>query len=260
MQIKDLEEEHKQTYFFCLEDWSDEMKEAGDHKEKWFERMKDKGLRVKIVVENGKVCGMIQYLPIEHSIVEGKDLYFIYCIWVHGYKNKGVGNYQKKGIGKALLQAAEDDVKTLGAKGIAAWGLALPFWMRASWFKKQGFKKVDKESMRVLLWKPFTSDAIPRKWIKEKKEPGKSEGKVNVTAFTNGWCPAMSITFERTKRAASELGDKVEFTEIQTHQPEVFNEWGISDAIYIDGKQLGAGPPPSYEKIKKKIRKRVKRI
>src|SRR3989304_4971376 len=114
MQIKDLEEEHKQTYFFCLEEWSDEMKEAGDHKEKWFERMKDKGLRVKIVVENGKVCGMIQYLPIEHSIVEGKDLYFIYCIWVHGYKNKGVGNYQKKGIGKALLQAAEDDVKTLG--------------------------------------------------------------------------------------------------------------------------------------------------
>ena len=62
---------------------------------------------------------------IEHSIIEGKDLYFIYCIWVHGYK-KGVGNHQKKGIGKALLQAAEEDAESKGAKGIAAWGLSMP--------------------------------------------------------------------------------------------------------------------------------------
>ena len=260
MQINDLTEEHKNIYFCCLEDWSDEMKEAGDHKEKWYEFMRDKGLRVKIAIKDEKVCGMIQYLPVEHSFIEGKELYFIHCIWVHGYKKKGIGNYQKQGIGKALLQAAEEDTKASGAKGIAAWGISLPWWMKASWFKKQGYEKVDKEGMQVLMWKPFSADAAPPKWIREKKKPDTTHGKVNVTAFSNGWCPAMNITFERTKQAAIELGDKVEFNEIHTHKPEVFNEWGISDAIYIDGKQLRYGPPPSYQKLKKKIVRKVKKL
>ena len=38
------------------------------------------------VGDNGEVGGMIQYIPIEHSFAEGKNLYFINCIWVHGYK------------------------------------------------------------------------------------------------------------------------------------------------------------------------------
>ncbi len=101
MKIIDLSEKYYSTYFMCLEDWSDEMKEAGNHKEMWFQKFKDKGLRVKIVVENDKVCGMIQYLPIEYSVCEGKDLYFINCIWVHGHK-KGIGNFQKRGIGTEL--------------------------------------------------------------------------------------------------------------------------------------------------------------
>jgi len=41
---------------------------------------------VLTVDDNGKVGGMIQYIPIEHSFAEGKDLYFINCILVHGYK------------------------------------------------------------------------------------------------------------------------------------------------------------------------------
>jgi N-acetylglutamate synthase-like GNAT family acetyltransferase len=59
-------------------------------------------------------------------------------------------------MGKALLKAAEDDAKSLGAKGIAAWGISLPFWMKASWFKNHGYKKADKDSMALLVWKPFS--------------------------------------------------------------------------------------------------------
>ena len=141
MKVIDFTEEHGKEYFFCLEDWSEEMKEAGDHKENWYNKMKDKGLGVKLSVDdNGKVGGMIQYMPVELSFIKGKNLYFIYCIWVHGYK-KGRGNFQKRGMGKALLKAAEADVKSKGAQGIAAWGIRFPFWMKASWFKKQGYKK-----------------------------------------------------------------------------------------------------------------------
>jgi GNAT superfamily N-acetyltransferase len=260
MKIIDLIEEHKKLYFVCLEDWSEEVKEAGNHKEIWFNKMKDKGLRVKIALdERGEVGGMIQYVPIENSLIEGNDLYFINCIWVHGHK-KGRGNFQNKGMGKALLRVAESDAKALGAKGMAAWGIWPPFWMKASWFKKQGYRKVDRIGIQVLLWKPFTDDAVSPRWIREKKRPEISHGKVTVTAFLNGWCPAMNMTFERAKRAASEFGDKVVFREINTFDRKVFLEWGISDALFIDDRQVKTGPPPSYEKIKKLIAKRVKKL
>lgn len=262
MKVIDLTDDYKQLYFVCLEDWSEEMKEAGNHKEAWYNKIRDKGLAVKLAVDdNGVVGGMIQYIPIEHSFAEGKDLYFINCIWVHGHK-KGRGNLQKKGMGKAMLQAVETDVKTKGAKGVVAWGIPLPFWMKASWFRKRGYTKVDKQGIlgQVLLWKPFTDDAIPPKWIKQKKKPETSPDRVTVTAFLNGWCPAQNMVFERAKRAASELGDKVVFREIDTFDRAVFLEWGIADALFIDDKQVRTGPPPSYEKIKKLIAKRVKKL
>ena len=259
MKIIDLTEEHREEYFLCLEDWSEEIKEAGDHKEIWYNKMRNKGLGVKLAVDDdGKVGGMIQYLPVEQSFIEGENLYFIHCIWVHGYK-KGRGNFQKKGMGKALLEAAEADVKSNGAKGIAAWGISLPFWMKASWFKRHGYKKVDKDGMSVLLWKPFADDATPPKWIKRRKKPELIPGKVTVTAFINGWCPAQNLVFERAKRAASEFGDKVVFREINTFDRDVFLEWGTVDGLFIDDKSVRTGPPPSYSKIKKKIAKRVKK-
>jgi len=262
MNILDLAAEREKLYFLCLEDWSDEIKEAGDHKEYWYRKMKDKGLRVKLALdETGEVGGMIQYVPVEYSFAEGSNLYFINCIWVHGHK-QGRGNFQKKGMGKALLQAAEDDVKDIGASGIAAWGIPLPFWMRASWFKKRGYVKIDQQGFlgEALLWKPFTQGATPPRLIKPKKRPGILPGKVAVTALLNGWCPAQNMIFERAKRAAAEFGDKVVFQGIDTFNRENFLEWGIMDALFIDGKQVRTGPPPSYEKIRGIIAGKVKRL
>jgi hypothetical protein len=132
--------------------------------------------------------------------------------------------------------------------------------MKASWFKKQGYKKVDKTRIQVLLWKPFTTDAVAPKSIKQQTSPQPIPGKVLVTAFLNGWCPAMNITYERSKKAAAEFGDRVVFEGINTFDQDVFKEWGISDAVFIDGKNLSSGPPPSYEKIKKRIAKKVKKL
>ncbi|MBI9099846.1 MAG: GNAT family N-acetyltransferase [Spirochaetaceae bacterium] len=252
MEIIDLDDYHKNTYFKCLEDWSEEMDEAGNKKSRWYEIYKEKGLRVKLVIENEKAVGMIQYIPIEQSFVDGKNLYFIYCLWIHSYK-QGVGDHRRKGLGKALLKAAEEDARTLGANGIAAWGIALPFWMKASWFKKQGYRVADKDGMARLMWKPFTEEAEKPLWIKQKKKPELVPGKVTVTSFIHGWCPAQNIVHERAKRASEELGEPVLFREINTSEKENFHEWGITDALYINKKRVNTGPPPSYEKIKKQI-------
>jgi GNAT superfamily N-acetyltransferase len=260
MQIIDLAPEHVGEYSLCLEEWSDEIREAGDHKRDWYERNKSQGLRVKLAVDDqGTVGGMIQYVPIEQSPAAGEDLYFVLCIWVHGHK-QGRGDFQKKGMGTALLEAAEADGRALGAKGMAAWGVVLPFWMRASWFRKHGYRKADKLGMMALMWKPFTADVAAPSWIRPKKKPQPEKGKVVVTSLLNGWCPAMSMVHERARRAAAELGPQVEFREVRTDDREVFLEWGIGDALFVDGKEMRNGPPPKYEKIKKKIAKRLKKV
>ena len=260
MQVRDLSEKEEGLYLVCLEDWSDEMKEAGDHKERWYRRMKDEGLRVKIAVNDAGVAGgMIQYMPIESSHVIGENLYFINCIWVHGHK-EGRGDFRRRGMGKALLKAAEDDARQLGAKGMVAWGLSIPVWMRASWYRKQGYEKVDKDGVALLLWKRFSQDAKQPKWHKLRKKPQATPGKVTVTAFMNGWCPAQNIVYERAKRAVSEFGDSVVFNGIDTSDRSAFLEWGIADGLFIDGKAVRTGPPPSYEKVRKLIAKRAKRL
>jgi hypothetical protein len=260
MKIIDLAPEHEKPFYCCLEEWSDDMKEAGNHKACWYNNMKDKGLRVKLALnDEGKICGMIQYLPSEFSCTDGKNLFFVLCIWVHGHK-QGVGNNQKKGVGKALLKAAEDDVKSVGAKGLITWGIVLPFFMRASWFKKQGHKVVDKYGMLRLLWKPFTEDAIPPKFIKRVKKPSLVPGKVNVSIFNNGWCTVQNIAYERTLRAIEDLKDKIVLNVYRTAEREIFTEWGIFDGIYVDDKEIATGPPLSYKKIRRVIEKRVNRI
>ena len=260
MQVIDLPAEQEDTYFTCLEEWSDEMREAGAHKEKWHSRMKDKGLRVKVALDDkGTICGMIQYAPIEHCFAEGKGLYYIYCVWVHGYP-QGRGNQQKKGMGSALLRAAEEDTVALGGKGLVGWGMSIPVFMKAAWFRKHGYRRVDRVGIQELLWKPFTADAVAPRWIRPKKKVEGITGKVVVTSFKNGWCPAQNRVYERAKRAAAEFPDKVVFREIDTFNRQNYQEWGIADALYIDNKQIRTGPPPSYAKIKAGIAKRVKRI
>lgn len=260
MEIVDLSDDYEHTYCRCLEDWSEEMKEAGDYKKLWLERKKKEGLRVKLARnEAGELVGMIHYAPIEASPAFGEGLYYVYCIWVHGYK-KGVGNYQKRGIGSALLEAAEVDAKSLGAKGLAAWGIMLPFFMRSSWFKKHGYRRADKDGMIELVWKPFAADAVPPTLLKMKKKPAVAEGAVTVTCFRNGWCPAQNLASERMKRAVSECGDKFDYVEIDTDNRESLAEWGIADGIFIDDKALAFGPPPSYETLRKALKKKLKRV
>ena len=108
MKIVDVNEENKGLFCLCLEDWSDDAKESGPKRRQWVDRCQlNSGLRAKLAVDdNGVEGGMIQYGPIEHSHVDGTGLYFIYCIHVHGFK-QGRGNFQKHGMGKALLAAAE---------------------------------------------------------------------------------------------------------------------------------------------------------
>lgn len=163
------------------------------------------------------------------------------------------------GMGSALLAAAEEDARQLGAQGMAAWGLWLPFWMKASWFKKHGYRKADRQGMAVLLFKPFAEGARPPRWFRPTgKRPEPVSGKVDVIAFSSGWCMAQNLVYERAKRAAQDLGEGVSFREIDTSERSAVAEWGLSDAVLVDGRNLQKGPPPSYDAIRTAMAKRLR--
>lgn len=257
--VVDLPERHTPSYLVCLEDWSPEMHEGREHKVRWFEKARQRGLRVKLAIDDDdRPLGMIQYVPIELSPIEGEGLYMILCIWVHGY-SKGVGDAQGQGIGTRLLAAAEQDVRALGATGLAAWGLHLPVWMKASWFKKHGYVTVDRVGVRELVWKPFASDAQAPRWVEPQPVPVAAPGQVEVTAYLNGWCPAANLVYDRSRRAADEAGPPVRFTTIDTSDRHAFLRCGHVDEVFVNGRVVQRGAPPSYRAIRRKIDRQVRR-
>jgi len=259
MKIIDLNDDLVPEYLICLEEWSDDMKDAGNFRSEWLQEMLNKGLRVKLAMQdNGIVAGFIQYAPVEQSIVDGKGCYFCYCIWIHGHK-AGRGDLRGKGLGRALLSAAEDDTRKLGATGLACWGIILPFWMRSSWFKKQGYKRCDRLGMAELVFKPFMVGAEAPKWFRQRKKPLPEAGGVNVVSLSNGWCSAQNIAQTRIEKVAKEYPGLVRFVRLNTRERSILEEWGCSDAIFIDGRELRIGPPPSEKSIRKTLEKSIKK-
>jgi predicted N-acetyltransferase YhbS len=261
VEILPLSPDLKETFALCLEDWSADARASGPHRAAWVERTLPLGLGARIARDDdGAVAGMIQYLPIEHTFIDGEGLYFIPCTWVHGHEG-GQGDRRGHGIGSALLEEAEADARASGALGMVAWGLWIPVWMRSSWYRKHGYRNAARQGLSMLVWKPFFTEARAPRWMALRPKPlALVAGKVTVTAFVNGWCMAQNLAVERARRAAFELGDRVVFCEIPTFERDALMEWGRSDALYVDEKEVRNGPPPTYEKIRDLIAKRVGRL
>lgn len=70
----------------------------------------------------------------------------------------------------------------------------------------------------------------------------------------------MNIACERAKRASLEFPGKINLQIYDTTDKELVKEWGFNDALFIDGKEVNVGPAPAYEKIRRRIEKRVSKI
>ena len=259
--IVDVNLDNLDDYCVCFEKWSEEMAEAGGHKACWYDKMKDRGLGVRLAEDSdGQLCGLIQYVPSEYAPLSGSGYYFIYCTWVHGHK-KGIGNRQGRGIGSALLASAEEDIRSRDGSGIAAWGITMPFWMPAAWYKKHGYRVIQKSGMMRLVWKPLKDNAEVPQWLPRRKAGDISpEGPaVTVTSLRSGICPVMNLAYERAKKVSESFGGDVRLREIVTDEPEVLSEWGVSDALYINDTEIPLGAPISEKKIERTIRKQLQK-
>lgn len=68
------------------------------------------------------------------------------------------------------------------------------------------------------------------------------------------------IQYERARKAAALFGERVEFRAIDTLERAAIEEWGQMDALFVDGRPVRTGPPPSQEKLVKLIARRVARL
>lgn len=223
---------------------------------KWHEKHKDKGLREKVLVlDTGDVGGLCQYIPIEHSPFLGRDLMAILCIWVHGYDHL-VGNQQKRGFGRLLLETVEADARQASMKGVTAWGKDFPYWNPVSFYEHMGYVRADAEGMTVLVFKPFLADAQPPKLMRLKQPPTAGDRKVDVTVFVSGWCNGGCGYAVTVRDAVQGIEDIVDYREVDTSDRETQLKYGVGlDGIYLDGKPFRPdGPPFTTKELTAEIR------
>jgi GNAT superfamily N-acetyltransferase len=261
MEIADVGPEHEAAFLCCLKTGDDEFAGGVPLKREWYRRHAGKGVRVKLAIDDdGAVAGMVQYSPrpLAPFVVGDDGIWVVHCIWVHLYGG-GIGDRSGRGMGTALLRAAEDDMRARGARGAAAWGLTSPVWMNVPWFQHHGYTMVDRQGEMGLAFKAFDPDVDDPRWLRERKRPGPIPGKVRVSSFVIGWCTSGNLIHAWAERTARELGDVVVFESFDTSDPSVVEEWGMTTGIYVDGEEMPIDGTETFEGVREFIAARLPR-
>jgi GNAT superfamily N-acetyltransferase len=232
--------------------WREAMKPCMKIRKKWLEVMMGKGLRVLVALENPNVVidslsvqnakfkemavhgrfpkGLLEYVPIEFAPepVKGEKSLFINCIWV-------VPPFWHSNVARALMERFIEKAKTCGSASVLAyegdkWFGFFPY-MPASFFKRFGFKEVDRDETRVLLHLDLGANQKPI-LVRPKKKVEQSD-KMVIDVFFNSQCPWSGWMVDRIKRNARKYDAMV--NAINTDDRKVIEEYGISRGVRIDG-------------------------
>ncbi len=155
------------------------------HKRKtaWLKKHFDKGLKAKILLNNGKQqIGYIEYLPGRYAYrgVEADGYMFIHCLWTF-YKK-----FQHQGNGKRLIQTSIDDAKNKDMDGVAVLPRKKSWLADSRVYLKCGFEIVDScpPDYELLVRKFKSKDPNP-KILKNAQSP--NEG--GLYLIRSGQCP-----------------------------------------------------------------------
>lgn len=221
-------------------------------KYKWVGKMQHSDLLVRNVVP----MGLLESIPIEFALepIEGEKSVFINCIWV-------LPPFWREGVGMALIKSFIKNAKKVGGASVLVYECEKWFgttiaYMPSKFFQKFGFKEVDRDESRVLLYLDLGSN----------KEPALIETKINESnsdicdfkLFVNNQCPWKCFMIDDIKKNIEKY-PKVQFKIINTDNKRVINEYGISRGIIMNGKPL-IKRMASWSEIKNSFEKRLKNI
>jgi GNAT superfamily N-acetyltransferase len=248
--IRNMEEEDEQYVGTCTHvNESDEIDACARQRLSWLKKIYGKGLRVKVVLLEGKHVGFLYLVPIEVSPWGplGEGLMVIPCLVV-------TESAKHRGIGRALLEEAEEEAKHQGRKGLATLAYTHDFWfMPAGFFEACGFSAVDRRGQEVLLWKVFDDTARAPRLLKRNYNYGPIPGKVVIDLFFNTFCQTSLIEAQRVREVAAEFGQDVVLHEYPADDRETLLQFQIPRAIFVNGKEIWWGHEAPKEGIRKAI-------
>ncbi len=262
MRLSEIDETTEDTFFRCLHDEIPADPRVMAMRKEWRAMYQPKGHRGKVLIDDlGQVVGLTNYIPIEHSPYEGENLMAILCMWIHGYEHL-VGNQQSKGYGRFMLNEIEADAMNSGCNGVTVWAKDYDAWNPVAFYEHMGYQRVDQLDLDVLVWKPFNELAKPPSFIRlERSPPIDTEGKVQITSITNGWCGGGCQQCIMVRDAAAELEDQAVLHEVYAHEKSDMRSRGTSiDVVYIDEESFRPdGPPATPEDFKQAVLDRLAR-
>jgi len=166
----------------------------------WLEQRFAEGLQIKIVQEDGRSVGFIEYTPGEFAWrpVRAAGYMVIHCLWV-------VGRAKEKGYGSHLLELSLEDAQSSGFHGVAAVTKKGGHLVDKKLFLKHGFEVVDQGSQTYELVARTFDDAppptLPHDW--EERQTRYGDG---LTVIYANQCPYFHNAMEDALRVAADVG------------------------------------------------------
>jgi predicted N-acetyltransferase YhbS len=257
VQVRDMTQADEYFVSTCSHvNESDEIDACGRARLAWLRSMQEKGLRTKVALLDGEHAGFVYLMPIEASPWGplGRELMFVPCLWVLP-KVKG------KGIGRALIAAAQEETKCQGQKGIVTRGFHHDFWfMPAGFFEKIGYEAARVRQKEVILWKRFDPSAEAPTFLQSNYRYVPVPGRVVVDLFWHTFCETSCIEAQRVREVAAEFGDAVVLNEYCADDREVLLRYQNPRAIFINGKEIGWGYAAPKEGIAEAIAQALKPV
>ncbi len=184
--------------FFCYK--SKPKAEGYGRKLAWLERRFAEGLQIKIIYEDDRSVGFIEYTPGEFAWrpVEAEGYLVVHCLWV-------VGRAKEKGYGSRLLSACVEDARAAGKHGVAAVTKRGGHLVGKKIFLRHGFEVVDRASSACSLVARAFGDApppaFPQDW--EQRQARYGEG---LTVVYADQCPYFHDAVRKALAVAEEVG------------------------------------------------------
>lgn len=261
MELREIDAQTEDTYYRCLHDEIPANPRVMAMRRAWRAEHAPLGHRAKLLFDDaGRIVGLTNYIPIEHSPYVGEGLMAILCMWIHGYAH-GVGNQQARGFGRFMLEAIEGDARQSGSDGMAVWAKDYDAWNPIAFYEHMGYERVATQGLDVLAWKPFNDQARPPAFLPRRIPVAATGDKVRLTSINTGWCSGGCQSCLMARDAAAALPEQVvldEVSGVRASDPETCGE--SLDALYIDGDPFRPdGPPYGEQDLMDAIRGRIAR-
>jgi ribosomal protein S18 acetylase RimI-like enzyme len=167
--------------FFCYK--SKPKAEGYRRKLAWLERRFAEGMTIKIVREDKRSVGFLEYIPGQYAwrAVQAPDYLMIHCLWV-------VGRAKKKGYGSLLLRECLRDAREMRMQGVAMVTSQGNWLASSSLLLRNGFEVVDRAPPKFeLVVKRFVeapAPALSYDWERRLRLCGSG-----LTVFRSDQCP-----------------------------------------------------------------------